>query len=99
MDDIVARIRTKLIAACTEPVPRPRAFARAPGGQRLGGPLSEERVLAYEKSHGIRLPSGYRTFLREIGNGGIGPDCGLLPLTRWSARDIPTVDHRLGHAF
>ncbi|WP_221329708.1 HEAT repeat domain-containing protein [Actinoplanes sp. L3-i22] len=99
MDDIVARIRSKLAAACTEPVPRPRTFVRAPGGQRLGTPLSEERVVAYEARHGIRLPHGYRRFLREIGNGGIGPDYGLLPLTRWSAHDIPTANHQLGRAF
>lgn len=99
MDDIVARIRSKLTAACTEPVPRPRGFVRAPGGQRLGTPLSEERVVAFETRHSIRLPRGYRTFLRKIGNGGIGPDYGLLPLTRWSAHDIPTADHLLGHAF
>ncbi|MEU6236733.1 HEAT repeat domain-containing protein [Kitasatospora sp. NPDC047058] len=99
MDDIVARIRSKLAAACTEPVPRPRTFVRAPGGDRLGAPLSEERVVAYETGHGVRLPGGYRTFLREIGNGGVGPDCGLLPLTRWSAHDIPSAGQRLGRAF
>ncbi|MEV6600742.1 HEAT repeat domain-containing protein [Actinoplanes sp. NPDC051346] len=99
MDDVVARIQAKLTAACTEPVPRPRVFVRAPGGQRLGAPLSEERLVAYETRHGIRLPRSYRTFLREIGNGGVGPDCGLLPLTRWSAHDIPTANHQLERAF
>ncbi|SCE20331.1 hypothetical protein GA0115234_106892 [Streptomyces sp. DvalAA-43] len=99
MDDIVARIRSKLAAACTEPVPRPRTFVRAPGGQRLGAPLSEERVVAYEATHGVRLPRSYRTFLREIGNGGVGPDYGLLPLTRWSAHDIPTASQQLGRVF
>ena len=99
MYDIVARIRSKLAAACTEPVPRPRTFVRAPGGQRLGAPLSEERVVAYETTHGVRLPRSYRTFLREIGNGGIGPDYGLLPLTRWSAHDIPTASQQLGRVF
>lgn len=99
MDDTVARIRSKLAAACTEPVPRPRTFVRAAGGQRLGTPLSEERVVAYEAAHGARLPRSYRTFLREIGNGGIGPDYGLLPLTRWSAHDLPTAGQRLGRVF
>ncbi|WP_334496027.1 HEAT repeat domain-containing protein [Streptomyces sp. B21-102] len=99
MDDRVARIRSKLAAACTEPVPRPRTFARAPGGRRLGTPLSEERVVAFETRHGVRLPHGYRTFLREVGNGGIGPDYGLLPLTRCSAHDIPTAGRQLGRVF
>ncbi|MFJ3205888.1 HEAT repeat domain-containing protein [Streptomyces sp. NPDC086989] len=99
MDDIVARIRSKLAAACAEPVPRPQTFVRALGGQRLGAPLGEERVVAYETAHGARLPRGYRTFLRQIGNGGIGPDYGLLPLTRWSAHDIPDPSQQLGHDF
>ncbi|MGW3656658.1 HEAT repeat domain-containing protein [Streptomyces sp. NPDC005151] len=99
MDDIVARIHAKLSAACSEPVPRPRTFVRAPGGRRLGLPLSEQRVAAFETVHGIRLPSAYRTFLREVGNGGIGPDCGLLPLTRWNIRDIPDARQRLGRTF
>ncbi|MFI7363220.1 HEAT repeat domain-containing protein [Streptomyces sp. NPDC050149] len=99
MDDTVARIHAKLSAACPEPVPRPRAFARAPGGRRLGLPLSEQRVTAFEAVHGVRLPSAYRMFLREIGNGGIGPDCGLLPLTRWKVRDIPDAGQQLGRPF
>ncbi|MGW6982008.1 HEAT repeat domain-containing protein [Streptomyces sp. NPDC054932] len=99
MDDIVARIHTKLSAACSEPVPRPRTFVRAPGGRRLGPPLSEQRVAAFEAVHGARLPAGYRTFLREVGNGGIGPDCGLLPLTRWRVRDIPDARQQLARPF
>ncbi|MFF3621533.1 HEAT repeat domain-containing protein [Streptomyces sp. NPDC002467] len=99
MDDVVARIHTKLSAACSEPVPRPRTFVRAPGGRRLGPPLSEQRVAAFEAVHGARLPSAYRTFLREVGNGGIGPDYGLLPLTRWNVRDIPDARQQLGQPF
>ncbi|MFG2986412.1 HEAT repeat domain-containing protein [Streptomyces sp. NPDC048258] len=99
MDDVVAHIHAKLSAACSEPVPRPRSFVRAPGGRRLGPPLSEQRVAAFESVHGIRLPSAYRTFLREVGNGGIGPDYGLLPLTRWKVRDIPDARQQLGRTF
>ncbi|WP_406096192.1 HEAT repeat domain-containing protein [Streptomyces sp. NBC_01013] len=99
MDDVVARIHAKLSAACPEPVPRRPAFVRAPGGRRLGSPLGEQRVAAFEAVNGVRLPAAYRTFLREIGNGGIGPDCGLLPLTRWKVRDIPEGGGRLGQPF
>ncbi|MEU9089901.1 HEAT repeat domain-containing protein [Streptomyces sp. NPDC048428] len=99
MDDTVARIHAKLSAACPEPVPRRRTFVRAPGGRRLGLPLGEQRVAAFEAVHGIRLPSAYRTFLREVGNGGIGPDCGLEPLTRWNIRDIPDARQCLGMTF
>ncbi|MFK0049979.1 HEAT repeat domain-containing protein [Streptomyces sp. NPDC090741] len=65
----------------------------------MGTPLAEERVAAFEARHGVRLPRSYRTFLREIGNGGIGPHYGLLPLTRWYVHDIPATTERLGSVF
>ncbi|MDX3798551.1 HEAT repeat domain-containing protein [Streptomyces sp. AK04-3B] len=56
-------------------------------------------MVAFETRHDVRLPHGYRTFLREVGDGGIGPDYGLLPLARRSAHDIPTAGQQLGRAF
>ncbi|MEP6757421.1 MAG: SMI1/KNR4 family protein [Chthonomonadales bacterium] len=62
---------------------------------RLGPPLSEEELLAFEQKYQIRLPTEYRFFLKEAGDGGAnrpvpktrsrsnagaGPDYGLLPL-------------------
>ena len=43
-------------------------------------PLSEETVAAYELRHSLALPLEYRTFITRIGNGGAGPDYGVLPL-------------------
>lgn len=42
--------------------------------------LSEEQLEAFEKKHSIALPIEYRTFLRDVGNGGAGPYYGLQTL-------------------
>lgn len=43
--------------------------------------LSSGTVDAYEKRHGIQLPSAYRDFLIHVGNGGKGPpEYGVVPL-------------------
>lgn len=43
-------------------------------------PLKEDKVEAFENQHKIVLPKGYRDFLLHIGNGGLGPGAGILPL-------------------
>jgi HEAT repeat protein len=50
---------------------------------RLEPPISEADLGAFETRHGIQLPDDYRTFLREVGNGGAGPYYGILPLAQW----------------
>jgi hypothetical protein len=61
---------------------------------RLGPPLSENELQAFERRHHIVLPADYRFFLKNVGDGGAirsdapivavnagaGPGCGLLPL-------------------
>lgn len=46
----------------------------------LNAKLSEKKVEEFEQSNGIALPSDYRMFLTNIGDGGCGPYYGLLPL-------------------
>jgi hypothetical protein len=48
-------------------------------GYRLNPPLAETTVEAFERAHGVALPSDYRLFITEIGNGGAGPCYGLFP--------------------
>ena len=63
--------------------------ARDPGRERFGADthryelapsLPETAIEAFEEAHGIDLPSPYRTFLTEVGNGPAGPGRGLMPL-------------------
>ena len=65
MEDRIQRIRQKLLA-------RPK---------RLNPPLSERAIETFEAKHQVVLPSAYRVFLLQIGNGGDGPpDFGLQQL-------------------
>ncbi len=47
--------------------------------------LSQEVISQFEARNQIELPSGFREFLAEIGNGGAGPYYGLYPL---NAQDV-----------
>ena len=47
---------------------------------QLNPKLDEASILDFEKKEGIKLPNGYRDFLKHIGNGGAGPGYGLYPL-------------------
>ena len=51
-----------------------RVFGAEQHRYLLGPTLTESELLAFEQQHGIRLPSEYRLFLAEAGNGGLGPD-------------------------
>lgn len=47
----------------------------------LNDPATESYVAAFEARHGVELPSGFRAFLTQIGNGGPGPPYyDLVPL-------------------
>lgn len=53
---------------------------RATHEGRLNPALSEDEVVAFEQEWGVTLPEEYRTFLLEVGNGGLGPGNGVVPL-------------------
>ena len=61
----------------------------------LAPPLPQAQIRAFEEAHGIELPSAYRSFVAEVGNGPAGPGHGLMPLTaprpeageEWAADD------------
>lgn len=50
--------------------------------------LSELELLAFEAKHGVALPSGYRSFLMEVGNGVEGL-AGLFQLGCWHDEALP----------
>lgn len=53
-------------------------------------PLPEREIKAFEERYGIVLPEDYRSFIREVGNGGAGPYYGLYPLGVFS--DVEGLD-------
>lgn len=70
-------LREKLAALA---VARPDVFGAIGHEFRLGNPLEEREVAAFERTHGISLPGDYRAFLTSAGNGGAGPFWGVFPL-------------------
>lgn len=57
-----------------------RAFGSEGHSFRMNPVLSESEASAFERDHKIVLPSDYRRFLTELGNGGAGPFYGVFPL-------------------
>ncbi|MFF5081214.1 SMI1/KNR4 family protein [Actinoplanes sp. NPDC000266] len=62
-------MRAKLDAAAATPGEH---FGAGAHGFRLGPPLPESDVTAFEHDHGVRLPDDYRAFITTVGNGGPG---------------------------
>lgn len=71
-----------------------------PGVFELSPVIAEDRVREFEQSHSIRLPSEYRDFLVQIGNGGAGPYYGLFSLGTvddgFAVRDWTVNDNLVG---
>jgi hypothetical protein len=57
----------------------------------LNPTLGESELAAIEDEHRIMLPEEYRTFLRVVGNGGLGPGSGLSTLAE-AVEKSPTRD-------
>ncbi|MFE2409004.1 HEAT repeat domain-containing protein [Kitasatospora sp. NPDC059408] len=83
MDERLRRITAELARVPRLPG-RAKSFGEERHGFRLGPPLTEDRVSAFEAQHGVRLPAAYRRFLTEVGHDGAGPHYGLLPLRAWN---------------
>src|SRR5262245_26584807 len=86
----LARLKEKVVRARKEDAP-PGTYKDAKHKGRLNPVLSEEELVAFERKHRITLPEEYRTFLREVGNGGLGPGDGLSPLAE-AAEKSPSRD-------
>jgi hypothetical protein len=58
--------------------------------------LRDADIQAFEEKHQITLPSEYRQFLLEVGNGGAGPGYGLYSIPGLaSAKEITATSHPL----
>jgi SMI1 / KNR4 family (SUKH-1) len=59
---------------------RPPVFGGDYHGFELNSVIAEDGVKTFEHRHSISLPSEYRDFLTQIGNGGAGPYYGIFSL-------------------
>ncbi|NJC10837.1 hypothetical protein F4558_000663 [Micromonospora profundi] len=82
------RVATKLAAAARRPG-EPVMFGASAHRFKLGPPLTDSEVSAFEREYGVSLPDDYRAFITRIGHGGpgrwggAGPYYGLHPLQDW----------------
>lgn len=51
--------------------------------------LTEEELKSFESEHEITLPTDYRGFLLQVGDGGAGPGYGLFPLQAFAELYYP----------
>jgi len=67
-----------------------RRISKNIGSKKLGNVLSATQIKEFEEEHKISLPSDYKEFLMEVGNGGDGPpEYGLLKLGEIKKHNIP----------
>lgn len=55
-------------------------FGSAEHKYLLNEPLTKEQISFFEEKYEVKLPAEYRTFIKEVGDGGAGPGYGLFPL-------------------
>src|SRR5262249_36917226 len=55
-------------------------FGARAHGYAFNSPLSEGEIAEVETQYRIVLPADYRSFLRDVGNGGAGPGYGVCKL-------------------
>ena len=87
----IERIKSKLKALKKADKTR-SVFGAEKHKYRLNARLSEKSIQRFEKELKIQLPTGYRDFLKEVGNGGAGPYYGLEPLQNGRYADLHHKD-------
>ncbi|MEU7635340.1 SMI1/KNR4 family protein [Streptomyces sp. NPDC039016] len=77
-DEDGVRVRIRQMAARD---PDRERFGADTHRYELAPALPEAEITAFETAHGIDLPTEYRSFVAQVGNGPAGPGHGLMPLT------------------
>lgn len=74
-----------------------------PISKQMNAPISKHQILSFEERYKVSLPRDYKEFISNIGNGGIGPDYGLLPLqdsiVDTKIKNSPQIDISTPFAF
>jgi hypothetical protein len=65
--------------------PTLKQFGAQGHGYRLNPPLAEAEAVAVEQRLGVSLPTEYRAFVTQVGDGGAGPGYGVHSLREWLA--------------
>ena len=78
-------IRLKRIRGKLKQVQRikPVGFGWESHRYRLNPPLKEGLLTDFEQTHGVTLPTEFRRFVIEVGDGGAGPAYGLQSYKNW----------------
>lgn len=79
LDDHVSMLRAWADATARADARR-RRFGARHHDYRWRPPLDEARVAAIEGAIGVELPASYRRFVTALGDGGVGPYLGVMPL-------------------
>lgn len=80
VDACLKRIRKKLKRVQRM---KPVGFGWESHRYRLNRPLKEELLTEFERTQGVTLPTEFRRFVLEVGDGGAGPAYGLQPYKNW----------------
>lgn len=72
----------RILGRLRELDPDLRRFGATGHRYQVGPRLTESEIDTFEERHHIVLPDDYRSFLRDVGNGGAGPYYGLYSLER-----------------
>lgn len=77
--DFVQDVESK-IKLLKEKDPELKIFGAWEHKYQFGDKLTEAEVKNFEEKFGLTLPEDYKTFITRIGNGGAGPNYGIIPL-------------------
>ena len=64
--------------------PQYRIFGSGQHRYKFNPRLTFNEIEKFEKTNEIKLPSEYKEFITQIGNGGCGPIYGLFPISMWN---------------